>query len=138
MKRKHYIILSYNRITNQYCGYHEPNRAWGLNEMRVKLHTVLPQDTYVAPLDKKRLIERFYNAKTRAEFIYRSCKEDAENLNEGEYRRGFKFKVFRVGSKNCPVSIDWNERVLMKRKLIKYSRYNWLNPKFKIKEDVNF
>lgn len=50
-----------------------------------------------------------------------------------------KFEVFRIGSKNCPVAIDWDEfyqEAREKGKASKVSKRNWRNLKFSARECI--
>lgn len=130
MKRKGYIVLGKHKTTGEIVGYVEHSFSMGFSSERVNLYTHEPNynvgKTY---LDK-------YHAKSTMEYYYRINKKDSDKLNK-KYPE-YEFKVFRIGSKHCPVKIDWTERILMKRKLTKLEKFNWRNPKFTLREDVKF
>lgn len=130
MKRKGYIVLGKHKTTNEIVGYVEHSFSMGFNPERVNVITYDSKKTVgKVYLDK-------YHAKSTMGYYYRIYKKDVNMLNKkfSEY----EFKVFRIGSKHCPVKIDWTERILMKRKQMKTEKFIWRNPKFTLREDVKF
>lgn len=48
-------------------------------------------------------------------------------------KKGYEIRPYRVGSKFCPVKLDFSERTAMSKKQIPYSKYNWRNIPYKSK-----
>ena len=47
---------------------------------------------------------------------------------------GYELKVFRIGSKNCPVDVDLRYRIAVRRKWTKeWDKWKWRNAPFKVK-----
>lgn len=152
MKSKNYIILGYSKETDAYIGYVEHSFSMGFSTSRVNLWRPHQYGSH-SYNDKEHFFSKSIN-----EYEYRYCKERCKRLNEitvnriidkgmsncdeiNELRDKFKgydtgkltfdFRVYRIGSKYCPVSIDWTERVDMNRGKLKRDKFLWRNPKFK-------
>jgi hypothetical protein len=122
MKSAGYIILGYNKERDEYVGYVEHSFSMGIDHNRVRVDRAFESNIMVKKLDKSaRFIEHTYS------------KEAADKLNTRKSYPDYIFSVYRIGSKNCPVTIDWREVVDMKKKVIKRSKYEWRNLAFKVK-----
>lgn len=49
-------------------------------------------------------------------------------------RKGYEIRPYRVGSKFCPVTIDFTERDAISKDQIPWNKYVWRNPRFMIKK----
>ena len=47
-------------------------------------------------------------------------------------KKGYEIRPYRVGSKFCPVELDFSERTAMSKKQIPWDKYNWRNIPYKI------
>lgn len=119
-----YIVLG-KTPEGKIIGYTEHSFAMGLSDNRVRV---------------ERSYEWRYSAKKKGVseklLAYRGVKEWADKLNNKDLN-GIIYKPFRIGSKNCPVIIDWREIVEMK-KTNKNDKFNWRNLPFRVKENVEF
>lgn len=152
MKSKNYIILGYSKETDTYIGYVEHSFSMGFSTNRINLWKPYQYGSH-SYNDKEHFFSKSIN-----EYEYRYCKQICKRLNKISVKKiiekcisnhdeacelknkfighdigklSFEFRVYRIGSKHCPVSIDWTERIGMKRKKIKYEKFKWRNPKFK-------
>lgn len=125
MKRAAYIILVKDKRTGVISGYVEHSFSMGLDPTRVNLNRVT-ETNY-----GKKGAERFVRTKGA-----QWCRKTVDRMNREH--SNVEAKYFRVGSKNCPVIIDWREINQMAQRTMKYDKYKWRNLPFKIKENVNF
>ena len=58
----------------------------------------------------------------------------ADKLNRSKYQ-GLFWKAYRVGSKHCPVVVDFSFADKMKAGKRKYDKYWWRNQRFEDKEE---
>lgn len=47
-------------------------------------------------------------------------------------KKGYEIRPYRVGSKHCPVELDFTERTAMSKNQIPWDKYNWRNVPYKI------
>lgn len=74
--------------------------------------------------------------RTPNEYNWKSAKQEAARLQKDLNRNGYKnFEVrcFRVGSKICPVEVDFTERQEMFYCPNKWNKDRWINPCFEYK-----
>lgn len=119
MKDKRYIILGIDN-KGQYWGYTEHSFSMGFSENEVKV--------FALELKGK------WSEKATNQNEWNWCKGQVEKLNKKK-ANGCKWKAFRVGSKHCPVEVDFSEVMLMQSKKIKYDKYKYRNQPFKLKEN---
>ena len=120
-----WVILSRNLQTGEICGEVENSFSMGWSNDRVRV---------IRPY----LDARFQrdNKFTKAEYNA-ACAEYIANYEKRvrEYNKAYgdNFDVFiaRVGSKSCPISIDWDSFYSDKNK----SKYDWRNLKFKLRSN---
>jgi len=80
--------------------------------------------------------------RTPNEFNWKFAKQEAARMQKELNRNGhknFEVRCFRVGSKTCPVDVDFSERQDMFYCSDKWSKERWTNPRFQLKplEDKN-
>lgn len=119
-----YIVLG-KTIDGKIIGYTEHSFSMGLEPNRVRVERSFEWDWTAK---REGVSERL--------LAYRGVKKWADNLN-AKSTDGTVFKAFRIGSKNCPVTIKWDE-VIQMRKTKKYDKYKCRNLPFKVKENVTF
>ena len=119
MKDKRYIILGRNE-KGQYFGYTEHSFCMGFSPIEVRVFAL----EFKGKWSEKATNQREWNW----------CKEQVKKLNNRKANR-CEWKVFRVGSKYCPVEVDFTEVKLMQSKKIKYDKYKYRNQPFKLKEN---
>ena len=115
-----YIVLGLNR-DGSIIGYTEHSFSMGFSKELVRVH---------------RPFEYRYAAQKRQQ-AYQHCVEMVEKLNKRHKKEGTTFRAFRVGSKNCPVSISW-EKVAEMRRVKKTRKFEWRNLPFHFREDIEF
>ena len=114
MKRKAYVILGESK-EGEFSGYVEQSFSMGYDKSRINVNNI-----GINPKD------RYY---TSPEERVRSLQNTCKKLNS--YNNGYTFTVYRVGSKKCPIKIDWTERTEFHRKNAEYcGKYNYRNPPF--------
>jgi hypothetical protein len=125
MREASYIILCKDQ-NRDLLGETELSISLGLSKERVRVW---------------RSSEYRYTAKnnkiSNRQAAYNSLCKSFDKRNK-KYKGKLKFKVFRVGSKNCPVKIDWKEISFMNKNKNKRSKFNWRNLPFSKKENVGF
>ena len=70
------------------------------------------------------------------EYNWKYAKHEAARLQKELNRSGhknFEVRCFRVGSKVCPVEVDFTERPDMFYCLSKWSKEHWMSPRFQLK-----
>lgn len=77
--------------------------------------------------------------RTPNEFNWKLVKCEAaklqKELNRSDYKN-FEVRCFRVGSKSCPVEVDFTERQEMFYCSSKWSKERWMNPCFEYKQET--
>ena len=68
--------------------------------------------------------------RSTAEYKWNWMKHYAMWCGKHLRRKGYVIRPYRVGSKFCPVDIDFTERTSMERRMLKWDKYKWKNPKF--------
>lgn len=111
MKHTCYIILGKSSDTD-YCGEVEHSLSMGLSKDRVRVYST-NNNKHLSCLD-----------------LYNCLKKAANTLNNKI--PGTTFRVYRVGSKYCPVSIDWTEMVAMINGKLPENKYRFRNLPFSI------
>lgn len=119
MKRKSFILLA--KQDGRYYGYVESGERmlWSLFRTRVFFGH-----------------DYSYDNKSGNQITYEALQQKAKELNRDakKYMKNCQWKVYRVGSKNCPVKIDWREFVSYKRKELETVN---LNLPFKYERKTN-
>lgn len=118
MKDKRYIILGRNN-KGKYFGYIEKSFCMSFSPFEVKVYAL-------------ELKGKWNGATNQKEWNW--CKEQVEKLNKKK-ANGCEWKVFRVGSKYCPVEVDFSRIELIHKHKIPYDKYIYRNQLFKVKEN---
>ena len=115
-KTRGYIILARNPTNGKFSGYCENSFSIGWTQTNVKVYR--PYYGYT----KNGLTQ--YQITEARESLVTHLQKDVANL-QIKYP---KYDVFmaRIGTKKCPVKIDWNTFYTTKNK----SKYDWRNLKF--------
>lgn len=108
MNERGYIILGYDPNTKIYTGYIENSFSMGFSTSRVKVYRA----------DKYSSLQEVYNFAVIT----------ANTLNN-DTTSSINFKVYRIGSKHCPVRIFWGEVVVMKTTNW-WDKFKWRNLPF--------
>lgn len=117
MKDKRYIILGRNE-KGEYFGYTE--RSFSMDYSRIEVRVFALE------------LKGYWSEKATNQKEWNWCKEQVKRLNDRK-ANNCEWKVFRVGSKHCPVEVDFSELELMKSKKIEYDKYKYRNQLFKLK-----
>lgn len=146
---KRYIIIATEIKTGKHFGYVEksftmdldPNRVrvWSENEWSKDIFKISDTDREDArrKLEKGVGFENTYKTEaythpnSRAQYIWFVYRFKIESLKRSY--PGLDFRLYRVGSKSCPFKVDIRERMLMKKKFIKFDKYEFWNSKFELK-----
>ena len=140
IKDKRYIILGYSQKEDKYYGYVEHSFSMGAHEDRVKvygyakyrysddvLYSIMLRCENEFKNGKSKLNPNSYN-----QHIWFELRDTAERLTRQKYN-DCVWKVYRVGSKDCPVTVDFTEINLMLRGKMKYDKFIYRNQPFKKK-----
>ena len=123
MKIRAYALFYQDKETGQLIGETEHSFSMGesANEARVECET-----RKVKELNKFSDI-KFKTANEYKAYWFKKMCDDWNNENpKSAYRKVF----FRVGTKDCPVKIDWTYRILWKQKKVEWKKYKWRNLPF--------
>jgi len=116
MKDKRYIILGIDD-KGQYWGYTEHSFCMGFSKTEVRVWAPKYKGTSTSRPNPNQL-------------EWNWCCEQAAKLNKRQNK--IHWRAYRVGSKHCPVKLDFTPVELMKKKKIKYDKYNYRNQKFTV------
>lgn len=119
MKTRSYIILKFNE-DGSIEGYVENSFSMGFSSSRVRVNRSFEFD-YQAKVEKI----------SKSTAASRDMRRDVDRLNNKFPKSTFRY--FRVGAKNCPVVIDWNEIVNNRAKKEKIGKYESRNLPFSLK-----
>ena len=117
MKKTCYILLGKNKETNEFVGEIEHSFSLGFDNSRVRVYRA-SEISSKKDLNKK-------------ETAYRWLKSNSDKYSE-KYPQ-YDWRVYRAGSKNCPVKIDWREIISMRHRIMPHSKFNTRNLPFKLK-----
>lgn len=135
IKSRYYIILGRHKKTGKIVGVDHELR---LNVDRVAIIREYPSTfnvtkTLTAKLKQGQTLR--YNTHSVAQFQYKYLRNYYCHLAAKKYKR-YRFKVYRGGSKHCPVKVDWSERAQMDKtaRALDTKKYNYRNARFAVKE----
>ena len=69
--------------------------------------------------------------RTPAEYMWNWVRHYSMYCGKELRKQGYEIRPYRVGSKHCPVELDFTERVAMNKKQIPWDKYNWRNIPYK-------
>jgi hypothetical protein len=72
--------------------------------------------------------------RSRAEYIWNWVKHYSMSCGKHLREQGYEIRPYRVGSKFCPVEIDFTERIAIEKKQLKWDKFKWRNPPYRIKQ----
>lgn len=72
--------------------------------------------------------------RTPAEYEWNWVKHYSMISGKNLRSHGYEIRPYRVGSKFCPVEIDFTERTAMEKKQLKWDKFKWRNPPYRIKQ----
>jgi len=121
MKTTSYIILASNNKTGEIKGYIEHSFSMSFSDDRVRVDRLF-ELTHMTSKPKVKAIT----------YLLKTC---AKLTKKSSLGKGWSFNYYKVGSKNCPVKIDWREIVMMKLDK-KSAKFIWRNLKFTKKDLV--
>jgi hypothetical protein len=120
-KYKGYIILGYNEDEQRYVGYTENSFSMGVSNCRVKVFSEIKGGTL--NWDK-------HGFKSPNEMLWVHCRYTAERLNRNGYYGNTLWKVYRIGSKHCPVKVDMSDLMKHIDRKITLEKYCIRNHRF--------
>ncbi len=74
--------------------------------------------------------------RSRAEYLWNWVKHYSMWCGKHLRRQGYEIRPYRVGSKHCPVVIDFTERIAIDKKQLKWDKFKWRNPIYRIKQTI--
>lgn len=113
-------------------GIHQNGTMYGWAEHSF-CFTASETHTRVWGAEYKEFGSRRYWKSNKNQSTWNYLKSVADNLNSKKYENCV-WKVYRVGSKHCPVDIDFRTCDLMRKEKIKYDKYLARNHEFKPKQ----
>lgn len=140
-KKKGYIILGYNEKLDKYYGYVEHSFSMGTSETNVQVYTTLKESCWKDYYRDKRIsIFKVTNPNSVNQLIYFWLREKVTGFNRYNYNDCI-WKVYRIGSKSCPVIVDMSYVKLLnnrnkpwnKGKKIEWDKFLYRNQPFKRK-----
>ena len=72
--------------------------------------------------------------RTHTEYMWNWVRHYSMWCGQDLRKKGYEIRPYRVGSKFCPVELDFSERTAMEKKQIPWNKYNWRNVPYKIKK----
>lgn len=72
--------------------------------------------------------------RTHSEYMWNWVKHYSMWCGKELRKKGYEIRPYRVGSKFCPVELDFTERTAMSKKQIPWDKYNWRNIPYKNKK----
>lgn len=72
--------------------------------------------------------------RSRAEYMWNWVKHYSMFCGKHLRKQGYEIRPYRVGSKFCPVEIDFTERIAFEKNQLKWNKFNWRNPPYRIKQ----
>ena len=70
--------------------------------------------------------------RTNAEYMWNWVRHYSMWCGKELRKKGYEIRPYRVGSKHCPVELDFTERTAMSKRQIPWDKYNWRNIPYKI------
>lgn len=145
--KKGYIVLGYNKDADKYYGYIENSFSMGVSPNRVQVYgtNFKKYDLDNAMRNYKSIQDGVYHFKKEWDTLYLKnaklnspnqllwfqVRHAAERLNNIKLKN-CEWKAYRVGSKYCPVEIDFSE-INTNQKLNTVNKFNYRNQPFKRK-----
>ena len=75
--------------------------------------------------------------RTHSEYMWNWVRHYSMWCGKELRKKGYEIRPYRVGSKFCPVELDFTERTAMSKKQIPYNKYNWRNVPYKNKKLID-
>lgn len=72
--------------------------------------------------------------RSRAEYVWNQVKHHSMICGKYLCEQGYEIRPYRVGSKFCPVEIDFTERIAFEKNQLKFSKFKWRNPPYRIRQ----
>lgn len=119
MKIKGYIVLGLHKDGHKALGVIENSFSMGLSDEYVRVFRSFRRTTFSGGYNH----QKTYNSLKRYVEMYQSSYPD------------YEFRVYRVGSKRIPVSIDWIHVMNSKKNKTNYNKFQMRNLRFKLKSD---
>lgn len=90
---------------------------------------------------RKRMASHSYKdyhpcGRTRAEYQWNWVKHYSMWCGKHLREQGYEIRPYRVGSKFCPVEIDFTERTAIENKQLEWDKFKWRNPPYRIKQNT--
>lgn len=88
---------------------------------------------------RKRMANHAYKnfhpcGRTPAEYEWNWVKHYSMISGKHLRSQGYEIRPYRVGSKFCPVEIDFTERIAIEKQQLKWDKSKWRNPPYRIKQ----
>ena len=120
-KYRGYIILGYSIDEERYMGYVENSFSMGVSHCRVKVYSEIKGGTNNWEQ---------YGYKSPNDMLWDFCRNIAERLNRNGYYGNTIWKVYRIGSKHCPVKVDMSDLMKHIDRKITLEKYCIRNHRF--------
>ena len=123
MKLRAYVLFFQDKATGKLYGETEHSFSMDASETEARVEC---ETRKVKELNKFSDIKFETSNQYKAYWFKKSC-DDWNNENpKSAYRKVF----FRLGTKNCPVKVDWTYRILWKQEKIEWNKYKYRNLPF--------
>ena len=123
------VILAKSLSDGKIYGYTEHSFGMGTSEDRVRVERDFETTRWVKDKPDK------LKGMSPAQYTWVDLQKRVKKCNKLHGDK-FVFKVFRVGRKDSPVTIDWREVQTMRRNKTKHDKFKWRNLPFKIKDNA--
>lgn len=128
-----YVGKPLHKYFDEYVKQLEKNRLYGSDYE--KYRQLKGKKTML----RKRMANHSYKnyhpcGRTRAEYQWNWVKHYSMWCGKHLRKKGYEIRPYRVGSKFCPVEIDFTERIAIEKQQLKWDKFKWRNPPYRIKQ----
>ena len=128
MKVRAYAVFFKDKVTGELIGETEHSFSMDKSKEIVRVYSERRH------LDKVNHLSAICDrCTTPEEYQSRSLKKGCDKWNKEHPKSKYTMVFYRLGTKNCPVKIDWTYRVLWSQKKVDWNKVAWRNLPFVIK-----